>query len=229
MKLKIAGISAAVLFAMMVSMAYAEGDDRSAAGEEYAVSTYAFETGLLPGTGGCMAIGSSGMMGIFGSRATFEPYNPSTVFTVFTVTKQAQGLQTPGEKDPFLAGLLSWFMLGIGQIYVGDYTKGSLFIAAGFVDKVALVLLISHINSKYAPSADEIVNLNWKSFDGSTKILIVSYLVSSFGLRFYSVVDAVHSAHTYNRRLYGQSKREGLSFELNSGEYSITYNFQFND
>ncbi len=222
MKLKITVFSVAVLFALMFSIA--EGIENPAAGTEY--TTYTFETGLLPGTGGCMAIGSSGEMGIFGRNLSNEQYDTSALFTI---SHQAAGLSLPGEKDPFLAGLLSWFMLGIGQIYVGDYTKGSLFIAAGFVDKVALVLLISRINTKYAPSAGEIVNLNWKSFDGSTKFLIVSYLVSSFGLRFYSVVDAVHSAHTYNRRLYGQSKRESLSLELIPDGYSFSYNFQFDD
>ncbi len=225
MKQKITILSAVVLFFLVFSAALAEDINKSGTDTGYTVNTYVFETGLLPGSGGCMAVGTAGMMGIFGK----EIYESDGLSALFSGSKTAGGLQGPGEKDPFLAGLLSWFMLGIGQIYVGDYTKGSLFIAAGFIDKIALVLLISHINTKYAPSSDEIVNLNWKSFDGSTKFLIVTYLVSSFGIRFYSVVDAVRSAHAYNRRLYGQSKREGLSLELTPERYSFTYNFQFND
>ena len=44
------------------------------------------------------------------------------------------------EKDPFVAGLLSWLMMGTGQMYCREYTKGSIFIAADLADKTAFVL-----------------------------------------------------------------------------------------
>jgi len=223
MKLKITGM-AIFLLAVTISTAYSNSIEKSAAGVIDPENTDALQNVPVQDAGDFSAIGPFDMTGISGIR--YGKYDPSALLAV---SYTSDGLFMPGEKDPFLAGLLSWFMLGIGQIYVGDYTKGSMFIAAGFLDKVALVLLISHINTKYAPSSDEIVNLNWKSFDGSTKVLIVSYLVSSFGLRFYSVIDAVHSANEYNKRFYAPSKRGGLALELNSGTYSVIYNFQFND
>ncbi len=226
MRLKITAIAAVIGLAVMISTAHADGIWNSAAGAVYPVNTNTFENGLLSSAYDFPAIGSFVTTGIDGGSIPYGQYDPSAPLDV---AYTAEDLSLPGEKDPFLAGLLSWFMLGIGQIYVGDYTKGSMFIAGGFMDKIALVLLISHINTKYAPSADEIVNLNWKSFDTSTKVLIVSYLVSSFGLRFYSVVDAVHSANEYNRRLRAPLKREGLSLEMDRDAYSVIYNFQFND
>jgi len=155
----------------------------------------------------------------------YQRSSPVSCFSLYETGKPS----LPGEKDPFIAGLLSWFMLGIGQIYVQEYTKGSLFIAAGFVDKAALVLLISHINTKYAPSDNEIVNINWKSFDGSTKFLVISYLAGTLGLRLYSVIDAVQSARNYNERYYSHSKKGGLSFSLDNDTFSLNYNFRFSD
>ena len=138
-------------------------------------------------------------------------------------------LKTPPRKDPFVAGLLSWFMMGVGQIYVHEYTKGSIFIAVDLTNKVLLLLLISHINSKYSPSSNEIVNVDWSSFDAGTKFLIIAYLTESLGIRIFSVVDAVQSAQSYNDRFSTQKDELGLSLKLNDDEISIGYNYWFSD
>jgi hypothetical protein len=128
-------------------------------------------------------------------------------------------------KDPFIAGLLSWFMMGVGQIYVQEYWKGSIFIATDLANKVALILLISHINSKYGPKEDEIVNIDWSSFNTGTKVLIITYLVESLGLRIYNVVDAVQSTHRFNERYF--SSRENRGFSLNLGEDGVSLNYNY--
>ncbi len=128
-------------------------------------------------------------------------------------------------KDPFIAGLLSWFMMGVGQIYVQEYWKGSIFIATDLANKVALILLVSHINSRYGPSDDEIVNIDWESFDAVTKVFIVSYLVESLGLRIYNVVDAVQSAHRFNERYFSGRESSGFSFDIEDDGVSLNYNY----
>ena len=135
----------------------------------------------------------------------------------------------PAEKDPFVAGLLSWLMMGTGQMYCHEYTKGSIFIAADLVDKVALVLLISHINSKYAPSSGEIININWDSFDSGTKVLTLLYFAGSLTLRFYNVIDAVNSANNYNRRYFAQPREEGFDFSLGQDMLSVEYTIRFDE
>jgi TM2 domain-containing membrane protein YozV len=133
----------------------------------------------------------------------------------------------PPYKDPFIAGVLSWFMMGVGQIYAGEYWKGSLFIAASLTNKVLLILLLNHVNSKYG-SNDEIVNVNWSTFDTSTRVLIVLYIVEALGLRIFNVVDAVVSARRYNERL--ESTREnGLSLDIGRDEVSVFYYYRFNE
>ena len=135
----------------------------------------------------------------------------------------------PAEKDPFIAGLLSWLMMGTGQIYCREYTKGSIFIAADLVDKATLVLLISHINSTYAPGSGEIININWDAFSTETKTLTILYFIGSIGLRFYNVIDAVNSANEYNRKYFSKDKPQGVSFSYSDGGFSVGYNIRFNE
>lgn len=135
----------------------------------------------------------------------------------------------PAEKDPFIAGLLSYLMMGTGQIYCHEYTKGSIFIAADLVDKAALVLLISHINSTYAPSSGEIININWDAFSTETKTLTIIYFIGSVGLRFYNVIDAVNSANEYNRKYFSKSKPQGVSFSLAEDRFIVGYSIHFNE
>jgi len=129
----------------------------------------------------------------------------------------------PSRKDPFIAGLLSWFMMGIGQIYCREYTKGSLFMAADLLDKTSMVLLISYINNKYAPKSDEIIYMNWKAFERETKLLIITYLAAKIGIRFYSVVDAIKSANDYNERYFKRDNESTLSFTYTNERVSISY------
>jgi hypothetical protein len=134
----------------------------------------------------------------------------------------------PERKDPFVAGVFSWFMMGVGQIYCREYWKGSLFIAADVVDKVALLLLVSHVNSKYSPESGT-ATINWSSFDDGTKVLVITYLAASLGLRFYSVIDAIHSANDYNDRMFAQRERSGLSFSNDGKKVSLSYSIPLHD
>ena len=171
----------------------------------------------------------------------------SIFFTfVYTGTAHAQSITScepvPGElvpyetkigpytdyKDPFIAGLLSWFMMGIGQFYCKEYTKGSIFIAADLADKTSLILLISYINSKYSQS-DQTIYMNWSEFDPGTKALIISYFTVKFGVKFYSVIDAIQSAHKYNSRYISQGDDRKLSFDFDSESFSLYYTFSFYD
>ncbi len=131
------------------------------------------------------------------------------------------------EKDPFIAGILSWLMMGTGQMYCREYTKGSIFIAADLIDKAALVLLISHINSRYAPQSGEIININFSAFDTGTQALTLLYLVGSLSLRAYSVIDAMNSAKKYNERIFAPRRQEGLDFSLGADRVSVEYTIRF--
>ncbi|MFW6139233.1 MAG: hypothetical protein ACOC7U_08675 [Spirochaetota bacterium] len=135
----------------------------------------------------------------------------------------------PREKDPFIAGLLSWLMMGVGQIYCKEYTKGSIFIAADLADKAALILLISHINSKYSSTDKEILPLNWAQFDTQTKILTAGYFAATLGIRFYNVIDAIKSANRYNQRYFSENKSGKLSVSVEQDAINLGYSLQYSE
>jgi TM2 domain-containing membrane protein YozV len=134
----------------------------------------------------------------------------------------------PPRKDPFVAGLLSWFMMGVGQIYAQEYWKGSLFIAASLTNKILLVLLLSHINSKYG-SSEQIVSVDWNSFETGTKLLIIVYIAEALGLRIFNVVDAVQSAQRYNDRYEPNGQQGEFSIDIEGDDVSLGYNYRFNN
>jgi TM2 domain-containing membrane protein YozV len=144
----------------------------------------------------------------------------------FELYQESNG--TPLRKDPFIAGLLSWFMMGAGQIYAQEYWKGSLFIAASLTNKVLLVLLLSHINSKYG-SSGQIVSVDWNSFEAGTKVLIITYIAEALGLRIFSVVDAVQSAKKYNDRYSPGGHQGGFSIDIEEDDVSLGYNYRFSN
>jgi hypothetical protein len=141
----------------------------------------------------------------------------------FTRVARERTVFYPREKDPFLAGLLSWFMMGVGQMYVQEYTRGSIFIAADLLDKASLILLVTHINNKYAPDDSGLIYVNWRDFDAGTKALIISYIGASLGLRMYCVVDAYKSAQRYNERFFSSEEKQGLSVSLNEENIAVGY------
>jgi hypothetical protein len=120
-------------------------------------------------------------------------------------------------------------MMGTGQIYVHEYSKGSLFIAADLVDKGAFIGLIAYINNKYSPKDDEIINVGWKDLESGDKALIISYFVAKFGLKFFSVYDAVKSTQKYNERLFDRNENRGVSLTFNQKALNLEYTVQFSD
>jgi hypothetical protein len=163
-----------------------------------------------------------------GERKTAESEPASGDAREGESTREPMSRNLPERKDPFVAGVFSWFMMGVGQIYCREYWKGSLFIAADLVDKVALLLLVSHVNSQYSPESGT-ATINWSSFDDGTKVLVITYLAVSLGLRFYSVADAVHSANDYNDRMFAQRERSGLSFSNGGKKVSLSYSIPLHD
>ncbi len=132
------------------------------------------------------------------------------------------------KKDPFIAGFLSWLMMGTGQIYCQEYTKGSIFMSLDLLDKVAFVGLVSYVNKRYSPKGDEVINLNWQAFDTSTKFLILGYIIVKYSVRFYNVYDAVQSAKHYNENLIRNVyKRGSTSLQILPGGIQLEYSKSF--
>ncbi len=127
------------------------------------------------------------------------------------------------EKDPFIAGLLSATMMGLGQFYTKEYTKGSIFVLTDFIQKGTLIWMIVALNEKYTDKekGDQVVE--WREITNTDKTLIIGYLVFYFGSKIYCIIDAVHSANVYNKNLQKQRqiKTTGLNLNFNISNKNI--------
>lgn len=98
----------------------------------------------------------------------------------------------PERSDPFIAGLLSWMFPSLGQFYNKDYTKGSIIISLDLLQKGLFCWLMWDLHNRYTGDNDDIVK--WDELAAGDKVLVIGYFVLHFGLRFYSIIDAVNVA-----------------------------------
>jgi len=103
-------------------------------------------------------------------------------------------------KDPFVAGLLSVPMWGVGQFYAGEYTKGSLFVFGDLVYKGMLLGLIIKLNNNYTSKSSGDREVSWDELSSNDKFLVAGYVVSYLVVSAWSVVDAAYSAKRFNSR-----------------------------
>jgi len=105
------------------------------------------------------------------------------------------------KKDPFIAGLLSAAMMGLGQFYTKDYLSGSMFVLNDFIQKGLLVLLIANFSDKYTndEQGDQVVE--WQEINKVDKGIAIGFVAYYFGTRLYCIIDAMASAEKYNKNL----------------------------
>jgi len=125
-------------------------------------------------------------------------------------------------KEPAVAGVLSFAMTGVGQFYAKAYTKGSIMLGGDFIDKIILSSFFVYFSYTY----DE---FSWLGFSGAERGMLIGYLVLSFSLKLYSIIDAVISADMYNKKLIkGSGKllsRVGLDCSRSAVISGVTYRF----
>ncbi len=93
----------------------------------------------------------------------------------------------PGYKDPAVAALISFLVIGGGQIYVGDITRGLIFMAVGYGSLLIFAL-------------------------AGLLGLLLGYLFL-LGVWVYNIFDAYQLAKKYNAQ--GGKLKETASFNLN--------------
>ncbi|MDH4129533.1 MAG: hypothetical protein OEV44_12300 [Spirochaetota bacterium] len=103
-------------------------------------------------------------------------------------------------KDPFLAGIISTIMPGIGQIYSEEYTKGSLIILGDTLGKTAIITMIINYTNKYSSNSNN--SVGWEELNGSDKALLISIGIIYLGFYIWNINDAVESAKIYNAKSF---------------------------
>jgi hypothetical protein len=109
----------------------------------------------------------------------------------------------PREFNPFLAGTLSWYSAGLGQIYTGDYAKGAVFFA---IDNTLLYMAINAIADINLVIDENIglgVNVALRKDTENKKYRLngAFFLVAFLTFHFYNVFDAVLTSTRKNSLL----------------------------
>ena len=105
------------------------------------------------------------------------------------------------EYNPFLAGTLSWYSAGLGQIYTGDYLKGAVFFA---LDNTLLYMAINAIaDINFVINGDIGLGVNValrRDLDNKRfRLNGTFFLIAFVTFHFYNVFDAVLTSTRKNR------------------------------
>jgi len=96
------------------------------------------------------------------------------------------------KKDPFLAGVLSWYMPGLGQFYSGKYLRGSIFWTVENTLLIFAVLTVADMNF----SVDEEIGFQFsikpkETITDRQKTIGIFLFISYGALHVLNVVDAI--------------------------------------
>ncbi len=130
-------------------------------------------------------------------------------------------------KDPILAGALSWYVPGLGQMYSGAILKGAMF----FIVEEALLLstLLTFAEVKLDVTGGIDIGLNIKSRENQDKDeqkIGVFLGVALIVVHFVNVIDAVHTSLRYNRSLERDFYTD-IGYSAENNAYEIEFNRRF--
>lgn len=130
-------------------------------------------------------------------------------------------------KDPILAGALSWYVPGLGQLYAGALIKG----AAFFVVEEALLIstVLTFAELKLDMTGDIDIGLNIKSKSDTNKserrigiILGVSFIT----VHFFNVIDAVNTTRNLNKS-HQMSVYTDFDYDISLNAYKFGFRKPF--
>lgn len=105
-------------------------------------------------------------------------------------------------QDPFLAGVLSWYMAGLGQIYAREYVKGTIFWVVDYTLYISAILTVADIN--FSSNKDIGFQLNIKpkeNLSSKQKTIAISLAVGYVAFHIYNIIDAIRIVNRNNLKL----------------------------
>jgi hypothetical protein len=127
-------------------------------------------------------------------------------------------------KDPILAGALSWYVPGLGQMYSGAVLKGAAFFVVEETLLVSTILTFAEIKLDVTGNVGLGVNIKSKSnpdSDDQTKAVVFG--VALVAIHFINIIDAVNTTRKYNR-----AQDAFVSVSADREESGETYSFAMN-
>lgn len=130
-------------------------------------------------------------------------------------------------KDPILAGALSWYVPGLGQMYSGSVLKGAAFFVIEETLLISTVLIFAEIKLDFTGSVGLGINIKSRSNpdrDDQRNALILG--ISLVAVHFVNIIDAVNTARRYNRT-QGPYLSTGVKHDDGGNVASIAVNKPF--
>lgn len=110
------------------------------------------------------------------------------------------------KRDPIFAGMLSWYVPGLGQYYSGQYVKGTVFLVTEY--SIVIGALFYFMNFDFSAGGDSGLSLKVDArrtdlgvVETSRRNVFIGLMATAGLLHLYNVSDAVMSARDYNRSL----------------------------
>ncbi len=133
-------------------------------------------------------------------------------------------------QDPFLAGVLSWYMAGLGQIYAGEYFKGAVFWCIDYTLYISAILTVADINFSSNKDIGFQINIKPKK-DISTKqkTIAISLAAGYVLFHIYNVIDAIKTVKRNNLKiLHSQNKKISfyLDYKNNKSNNYLSINYK---
>lgn len=120
--------------------------------------------------------------------------------------------ETVSRKDPLLAGVLSWYMPGLGQFYAGQYLKGSIYWVVENTLFVSAVLTIADLNFSVNKDIGFQFSIKPKKYVSKRdKTIAITLGVSYCAFHVFNVIDAIRTTAGLNRE--AARERAGISWE----------------
>jgi hypothetical protein len=122
----------------------------------------------------------------------------------------------PERKDPFFAAALSWFIPGLGQVYLGKPLKGGLYWLIDNALFWTAVLNVAHVDFGLERDIGFRFSIRARDNLGSARIWTsVGLGLCYVAFHIFKVLDAAEDASEHNQRLLMQEiRRDGLSLNL---------------
>ena len=109
-------------------------------------------------------------------------------------------------KDPIIAGALSWYSPGMGQIYVGNTTRGSIIFITEWTLIMSSIFVYADLSLSLGGKKGFSIAFIEKKEDSDNllfrrKNISIALLSLTIVLHIYNIIDAISLANKYNRNL----------------------------
>ncbi len=142
------------------------------------------------------------------------------IIFLFFIFSSVMNADSFSNHDPLLAGVLSWYMAGLGQFYNGQYLKGSIFWVVDNTLLISTILTVADINFSVNKDIGFQVNIKPKEKITSTsQNIALSLLLTYTAFHIYNVIDAI----SFVKHRYNTSRKES------SRKIFFDYRYVFNN